>query len=362
MNANRLSWIMRMVLATAAGAAGAAACGGAVSDGAGGGATTGRDADPDTGLPKSDAGGDAARGDVFVPFDAPVADVFQGCKTGTIPFDATYCCEDAGSPGCFSGGGGDGACALDCARICEGVVPGSAQVAEYCSVDPTGTTINYACGACGVGRVPSALAPCDRGGSVAERLAMQAYYEAASALAFADLAAALGRAGAPADLIAAAEKARVDEIAHARAFARLARDRGAIARDVELTESPRDLLAMALENAGEGCVRETYGALVALHQAAHAADPDVRAAFARTAADEIEHAALSWRLAAWFDGQLDAEGRARVRAAHASARAALRPVAERDAVDVALGMPSPELGARLFDDLFAAMGDSALAA
>jgi hypothetical protein len=67
----------------------------------------------------------------------------------------------------------------------------------------------------------------------------------------------------------------------------------------------------------EGCVRETYGALVIAHQAAHAQCPRVRAAFTRIRDEELEHAELSWDIASWLDERLTPEERAEVeRARH----------------------------------------------
>lgn len=79
------------------------------------------------------------------------------------------------------------------------------------------------------------------------------------------------------------------------------------------------LLRLALENAVEGCVREAYGAVVAAHQGARAADPEVRAAFARIAADEAEHAELSFDIDAWLMPLLTADERGLVDAAKAQA-------------------------------------------
>ena len=86
----------------------------------------------------------------------------------------------------------------------------------------------------------------------------------------------------------------------------------------------RPLDEIALENAVEGCVRETFGALLGAYQAASAADPEVAAAMAGIAEDEARHAALAWRLAAWLEPRLDAGGLAAVRAARAEAVATLR--------------------------------------
>ena len=87
---------------------------------------------------------------------------------------------------------------------------------------------------------------------------------------------------------------------------------------------PRTIEAIALENAVEGCVRETFGAVVATYQAEHARDPDVARELGRIARDEARHAALGWAIARWFDARLDDDARARVAAA---ARAAIEDLA-----------------------------------
>jgi hypothetical protein len=61
----------------------------------------------------------------------------------------------------------------------------------------------------------------------------------------------------------------------------------------------RSLEQLAVENAVEGCVRETYGALLATWQARAAAEPRVRAMMAAVAVDETRHAQLAWDLDAW---------------------------------------------------------------
>jgi hypothetical protein len=56
---------------------------------------------------------------------------------------------------------------------------------------------------------------------------------------------------------------------------------------------------MAEENATEGAVYETYGALVATFQAERAATPLLRRTFARIAADERRHARLAAHVHRW---------------------------------------------------------------
>ncbi|MGH7272770.1 MAG: ferritin-like domain-containing protein, partial [Polyangiaceae bacterium] len=85
----------------------------------------------------------------------------------------------------------------------------------------------------------------------------------------------------------------------------------------------RSLEAIAIENATEGCVRETYGALVAMWQARFAREGRVRRAMARIAEDEARHAALAWEVAAWLEAKLPASANCRVRSAVRAAVAEL---------------------------------------
>jgi hypothetical protein len=173
----------------------------------------------------------------------------------------------------------------------------------------------------GLRRVPSA-----RGFDVVGRfLAHAAHLEAASIPAFTRLAEDLDAHGAPRPLVRAALRAAADESRHFRAMARLARTRGAHPPPVRIATSPRPCLTrLARENAVEGCVRETFGALLACWQARHARDPHVARAFTRIARDETRHAALAWAIAGWIEPRLDASARRDVRRARRRAVASLR--------------------------------------
>lgn len=243
--------------------------------------------------------------DADVP-DGPII-TFPPCVSGTIADEAKWCCDANSDPNCGVSNGGD-ACAIDCQRVCSALTgPSIDAFSCYRSADGDGgTTIQYLCGACGVGRIPEGLAACAEGETVGERLAFQAYYEAASVFAFQDLAATLRTAvgtGAAecAGLAAHAERAAGEETVHAASMAALATRYGVVAPRPERPRvSRREMIELARENAVEGCVRETYGALVAAHQARFATRADLRLAFAAIAADEASHASLSWDLHAYF--------------------------------------------------------------
>jgi hypothetical protein len=140
--------------------------------------------------------------------------------------------------------------------------------------------------------------------------------EAAAVAAFRRLHQELAGLGAPREILARVRDATRDEIRHTRATRVLAgRDSKATTRGAERRlwkRKKRDVLSIAVENAREGCVRETYGALVAWHQAVHAADPEVRATMLAIADEETGHAALSIDIAAWLDQHLSTSERHRV--------------------------------------------------
>lgn len=154
-----------------------------------------------------------------------------------------------------------------------------------------------------------------------------AYLEAASVDAFERLARELATHGAPARLRKAARRAARDEARHTRVATALAERAGAtVPRPRVPRGRVRSLAEIAVENAVEGCVRETFGAAVALAQATSAGDPRVRAAMRPLAADEMRHAELAWCVHRWLEPRLDRAARARV--VRARRRAALALVQE----------------------------------
>jgi hypothetical protein len=237
---------------------------------------------------------------------------------------------------------------LDCPRICASSTRGAGS--SECRLLPEKpgyvecTTQQYC------GRRPAGLAPLrHRETGLAAYLTEGAHLEAAAIEAFHILARELAVHGAPPPLVLAAKQAARDEARHARVMFALARREGAATRRVAtrgLGRVPyaRDLEAMAIENAVEGCVRESYGALLALRQAEQAEDPEIREAMIGIAEDEIAHAGLAWDVARWASERLAPLSAKRVARARA---AALRDL-EREAGAVvdpdtarAAGLPEP---------------------
>ncbi len=210
-------------------------------------------------------------------------------------------------------------------------------------------------GACPGRRPPGFLSPRQREPGVAGFLARAATLEAASVDAFVVLSRELRAHGAPARLVRLAARSAADEVRHARAMTALARRRGLEPeRPRRVKTPPRSLAGLALDNAAEGCVGETWSALVAVHQARAAADPSVARAMTRIAADELRHAALSWEIGSWVDAKLAASERRAMREARARAAAELGESAGRPVPSALVreaGLPSPETARWLFDRL-----------
>ncbi len=213
---------------------------------------------------------------------------------------------------------------------------------------------------CAIGRRPvgltsSGASGCDE--ALGRHFAQIAHLEAASVPAFEQLHAELTAHGAPVALRDEALRSALDEFHHTKVTARLARRFGAEPVVPEVAPSkPRSLLSLAVDNAAEGCVRETFGALVAQYQARHAEDEDVRTSMQRIAEDETRHAELSWDIDAWAQHQLGAAGRVTIRQARRRALETLREeVLEAYDADVArvAGLPSPEVARVMLDVLFA---------
>lgn len=212
------------------------------------------------------------------------------------------------------------------------------------------------------GRRPEGL----RSPSIRARNALGAYFshmahlERASITAFERLRAELDALGAPKALLQSALRARRDEELHARLIDGVAARFGGarVLPRVRRYRAGRSAERIARENLVEGCVRETYGALLATWQARHARDAHVRRVIGRIAQDETRHAELSWTVHRFLDRKLDSRARRRIALASERSIAALRLEAS-SAVDALLvsraGMPNHTQARALVDALDAAV-------
>ncbi|MEJ7728542.1 MAG: ferritin-like domain-containing protein [Polyangiaceae bacterium] len=132
-----------------------------------------------------------------------------------------------------------------------------------------------------------------------------ALLEHASVASFGRFALELMAVGAPADLLAEAHRAALDEIEHARmCFALASAYAGARLSPAAFpfggsAEVRSDLPSIAAAVVREGCVGETLAAAQAAAQLERATDPAVRRVLAAIVEDESRHAELAWRTVAW---------------------------------------------------------------
>jgi hypothetical protein len=247
---------------------------------------------------------------------------------------------------------------------CKSMTPSGADFDyTFCgdvALHPDGTSTNIGGAAC-AGRLAEGCSLSRPSGSVrttGEWLATMAELERSAVDAFARMAIELRHHGAPEALVTRAEEARADETRHAGAMARQAeRFGGRVRASTPAPMHARDLEAIAVENAVEGCVRETFGAILAAYQARTATDAELRRELAIIAADEARHAQLSWDLAAWIEPLLDADARANVERTRTQALASFHEAIALEADSqaaipglVALaGLPSREIAEALYE-------------
>ena len=216
---------------------------------------------------------------------------------------------------------------------------------------------------CPAGRRPIGFvqAGSDRGrsGPVGDYMARQAYLESASIDAFEILARELRELGAPSRLIERALRSARQERAHAAAVTELSRSYGATPAAPDIEERPtRTLFEVVLENEVEGCVRETWGALVARWQSGAAHDSTIAAAMASIAPDELEHAELAYDIREWALPLLSERERAEIASARESAvaqvayEASIEPAPE---IARLAGVPTAAVAKTLLDVLLAGL-------
>jgi hypothetical protein len=297
---------------------------------------------------------DTGTPDTFVPIDGGTCPEPTLVDTSTCNESVTYPC---GLPITLAGATPT---TKECEVLCDPVTKATGRTAPpfgcWVSTDDASPGVRVGCASCAVGRRPADLRdePAEHGDPVGIALADMARIEAASVHAFRRLEKVLSELDAPASLRARARSAARDEIRHARIVSRIARARGAKHRRILVDrEAVPTTYALALENAVEGCVKETLGVAYLAHQASHAEDPELRTMAASLYEDELAHATLSWDLVAFFDAHLDEAQRATLRAAQTRA---LEEVVEEASslhhdVRKAFGIPSGEIVARMVEGL-----------
>lgn len=287
-----------------------------------------------------------------IPFSLGIAQATTPACDGTRIVSAAV--DDGGA---LTGSSDGGYSTADCNRICGGY--GYWCEPAPADAGPPGSIACHVnrCGGTTCGRLTDGVQAASDGmsGNVVTRyFEAAAQLEAASVLAFRRLARELSAHDAPASLVERAIASARDEVRHARIVGRLAKTHGGRRLPVARVELPlRSLDEVAIENAVEGCVRETFGALIASWQALSAGAPRVRGAMRMLAVDEQRHAELAWAVARWAEPRLDAAARRRLRAAR---NASVAELAQQVAIDPPLplvrivGLPPRAAARTLFNE------------
>jgi len=148
----------------------------------------------------------------------------------------------------------------------------------------------------------AALSPETRS-SLAEHWTREAAFEHASIASFAQLTLDLLSVGAPPELLAATQRAALDEIEHARiSFALATAYGGRPVGPAALAALPgacRSLADIARTTFIDACVGESVASASLAEDSRQAVDPVLRDLLASMAEDEERHAELAWRIVAW---------------------------------------------------------------
>ncbi len=322
-----------------------AGCGGATDDGASSSSGTNGSSGTSGGSSgSSGTSGTSGRPESCANGKDPICSCnLPGSTSSTSDYRGAPVDADAGDAG--DAGAGDGG-VWTCEEECSTYHPNYNGKLESCTFAPQSAPSQVICNYyvnC-VGRRPAGFEETVLESAAARALlAATAELEEASIDAFLRLARELAHHRAPSALVARAREAAQDERRHARAMRLLAARFGAEAGGPKPRMRPRRVPRLAdvlVENAVEGCVRETFGAVMAHVQARRATDPAVGHTMARIAVDESRHASLAWAVHAWGLGRVSAHQQRRIDEARRGAVRGLVDEIERGPREVA----EPELG------------------
>ena len=186
---------------------------------------------------------------------------------------------------------------------------------------------------------------------IAHWLARAFHGEASSVAAFSILASELRQHNAPPSLAKRCMRAAKEEVMHARMMSRFCAQEGGKASPLDFgTQTKRGIFELAMDNAVEGCIFETYAALRARYQSLHAENKKVRKIMKIIARDETAHAQLAWDIHSWIMPQLSDEQRACVAKEQEKARRKLKESVQNSpstSLSKEIGLPGQELVAEL---------------
>jgi hypothetical protein len=231
-----------------------------------------------------------------------------------------------------------------------------------CDVEYTAVHSPYTCPRPVPGRLPNGLqlsheqaATQSSVNVLGQYLADMTAMETAAITAFYYLSLELKAYDAPAELIARAQQAILEETRHSEMAALLAASFDADMPEVMVDDfCLRSLYEIALENAVEGCVNETFAAACGLWQSEYAQLDVFRKVISHITEEEMGHAELSWKIHQWIMPQLSEVQQEQIRIAQAKAVDSLVSDFKQESNPVlqqAFGLPTKDDASRLFMQL-----------
>jgi len=253
-----------------------------------------------------------------------------------------------------------------CYQICQGPVPPCGRpfvVAGASTVAPATERSDWCTDERSAAWPPSSAARAQ----LRQAWLADAAMEHASVASFARLALELLAFGAPPELVRGAHEAALDEVEHARLAYGIASALGEhdvgpapfpAARHADLATSVGDLVRATVR---DGCVGETFAALVAAEAHAACIEPRSREVLARIAEDERSHAAYAFRVVAWAIVAFGDEARGAAAEAFTVAIARLREEPRSEPLSAADLGPYGRLASATLDRLAASTASEVLA-
>mgnify|MGYP000088379020 FL=1 len=231
-----------------------------------------------------------------------------------------------------------------------------------CDIEYTAVHSTYTCPRPVLGRLPNGLHLTNNQAVtqssvnvIGQYLADMTAMETAAITAFYYLSRELEAYAAPAELIARAREAVLEETRHSEMAALLAASFDAEMPEISVDDfCLRPLYEIALENAVEGCVNETFAAACGLWQSEYAQLDVFRKVIGHITEEEMGHAALSWDIHQWIMPQLSQAEQEQIHRAQASAVDSLVDDFKQESNPVlhqAFGLPTKEDATRLFTQL-----------
>jgi hypothetical protein len=278
----------------------------------------------------------ARDGSCSAPDDPVVIDALQACASQCLAVDSACALPATGPDTCCYW-------TIASGSICPGrpfMVCGRERLADVVVRDDWRDAI-------AVAEVPAALRD-----ALARAWTEDARCEHAAVASFARFTLQLLAVGAPAELVARAQRAGADELAHARAFFGLASAyAGApvgpgVLDTADALADGVDLERIVLATVREGCIAETISVMRLATALAGARDPAVRDVLARIVEEEIEHVELAWAFVDWALTQGDVSLRAAVARTFAASDAAIPRVFEPAPADASSWCACGRLDAR----------------